>query len=123
RFMGYRNVVDLPIAGERDGHVTLEAPDMRLVGVRKLPLDGKHAAVAMRPEEIAIATEPAASNVIAARVDHVEYGGRDSLVEVVTAGGKRLHLRSSTKVAAGANVYVHVPPERVLVYPSEAGAS
>ncbi|HLX30984.1 MAG TPA: ABC transporter ATP-binding protein [Casimicrobiaceae bacterium] len=121
RFMGYRNVVDLPIAGERDGHVTLEAPDMKLVGVRKLPLDGKRAAVAMRPEEIAIATEPAASNVIAARVDHVEYGGRDSLVEVVTAGGKRLHLRSSTKVAAGANVYVHVPPERVLVYPSEGG--
>ena len=92
---------------------------MQLTGVRKLPLDGKRAAVAIRPEEIAIATEPAATNVIGGRIENVEYGGRDSLVEVVTAAGTRLHVRAGGKLSQGASVFVHVPPDRVLVYPSE----
>jgi hypothetical protein len=28
-------------------------------------------------------------------------------------------VRAGGKVSTGANVFVHVPPERVLVYPSE----
>src|SRR5678815_398881 len=47
RFMGYRNVIDLPIREERGDRVVLEAPDLRLTGVRKLPLDGKRASVAI----------------------------------------------------------------------------
>ena len=120
RFMGYRNVIELRVTSTRDGHVTLEAPDMRLTGVAKMPLDGGRALVAIRPEEIAIANEPAATNVVGGRVDNVEYGGRDSLIELVTPGGTRLHLRAPGKVIPGANVFVHVPPERVLVYPGEA---
>ena len=120
RFMGYRNVIELPVTSARDGHVTLEGPDMRLTGVAKMPLAGGRALVAIRPEEIAIANEPAASNVVGGRVDNVEYGGRDSLIELVTQGGTRLHLRAAAKVSPGANVFVHVPPERVLVYPGEA---
>jgi putative spermidine/putrescine transport system ATP-binding protein len=117
--MGYRNVIELPVTGGRDGRVTLEAPDIKLTGVSKLPLDGQRASVAIRPEEITIATQPAAENVIAGRVDNVEYGGRDSLVDVVTAGGTRLHVRAAGNVSLGANVLVHVAPERVLVYPQE----
>jgi putative spermidine/putrescine transport system ATP-binding protein len=120
RFMGYRNVIEMRVTGERDGQVTLETPDMKLTGMRKLPLDGGRAAVAIRPEEITIATEPAATNVIAGRVDSVEYGGRDSLVELLTTTGTLLHVRATGRVNPGANVFVHVPPERVLVYPSEA---
>jgi putative spermidine/putrescine transport system ATP-binding protein len=120
RFMGYRNVVELAVTGERDGRVTLEAPDMKLTGVRKLPLGGARASVAMRPEEMVLATQPGAENVIAGRVDNVEYGGRDSLIDVVTPGGTRLHVRAPGSVSPGASVLVHVPPERVLVYPQEA---
>jgi len=119
RFMGYRNVIELPVTSERDGRVTLEAPDIKLTGVSRLSLDGQRASVAIRPEEITIATQPAAENVIAGRVDNVEYGGRDSLVDVVTAGGTRLHVRAAGSVSLGANVLVHVSPERVLVYPRE----
>ena len=36
----------------RGDRVTVEAPDIRLTGVRKLPLAGKRAAVAIRPEEM-----------------------------------------------------------------------
>jgi putative spermidine/putrescine transport system ATP-binding protein len=120
RFMGYRNVLDLAVTGERDGRVALEGPDFRLSGTRKLPLDGARAAVAIRPEEITIAGAADGDNVIAGRVDNVEYGGRDSLVDVVTAGGTRLHVRAGTHLQPGASVFVHVPAERVLVYPAEA---
>jgi putative spermidine/putrescine transport system ATP-binding protein len=117
RFMGYRNVLDLDVVEERDGRVVLESRDMRLAGVRKLPLRGKRASVAIRPEEVTIGAGPARENVIAGRVDNVEYGGRDSLVDVVTAGGTRLHVRAPVDIVPGASVHVHVPAERALVYP------
>jgi putative spermidine/putrescine transport system ATP-binding protein len=119
RFMGYRNVIELPVEGERDGRVTLASGDIRLSGVRKLPLSGTHAMVAIRPEEISLAAPGAHANVIAGRVDNVEYGGRDSLLEIVTPNGTRLHVRAPGRFDAGASVFVHVPPERALVYPQE----
>jgi putative spermidine/putrescine transport system ATP-binding protein len=52
-------------------------------------------------------------------VDNVEYCGRDSLLDVVTAGGTKLHVRAAGAIALGDTVRVHVPVERVLVYPTE----
>ena len=118
--MGYRNVIELPVEGERAGRVTLASDDIRLAGVRKLPLPGNRAMVAIRPEEISIAPPGTSENVIAGRVDNVEYGGRDSLFEIVTPRGTRLHVRATGRFDTGANVSVHVPPERALVYPQEA---
>ena len=61
RFMGYRNVLH---ARRRRASAAIasrvEAPDIRLTGVRKLPLAGKRAAVAIRPEEMTIVSVPAA---------------------------------------------------------------
>jgi putative spermidine/putrescine transport system ATP-binding protein len=119
RFMGYRNVMELPVAAERDGHVVLRAGDGELRGVRKLPLDGARAMVAIRPEEITLAGSRDDDNVMTGRVDNVEYGGRDSLVEIVTRDGTRLHVRAPGRFEPGAQVFVRVPPERVLVYPRE----
>src|SRR3954462_190934 len=83
RFMGYRNVLHAGVVEESGDRVRIEAPDVKLTGVKKLPLSGPRVSVAIRPEEMTIATAPAAENVIAGRVDNVEYGGRDSLVDVV----------------------------------------
>ncbi len=119
RFMGYRNVVDLDVAGE-DGHrVTLSGPDVRLTGTRKLPLSNKRAAVAFRPEEGILVDEAAAPNTISGRVTNVEYGGRDSLVDVKTPAGMVLHVRSAREVRPGDVAHVHVPVERALVYPPD----
>jgi ABC-type sugar transport system ATPase subunit len=117
--MGYRNVMELPVAAERDGHVVLRAGDSELRGVRKLPLDGARAMVAIRPEEITLAASRDDDNVMTGRVDNVEYGGRDSLVEIVTHDGTRLHVRAPGRFESGAEVFIRVPPERVLVYPRE----
>jgi putative spermidine/putrescine transport system ATP-binding protein len=117
RFMGYRNVVEFGIEREEGQRVVLARNGVRLTGTRKQSLANGPAFVAMRPEEIAVGEGPSGSNTLAGRVDIVEYGGRDSLVDVVTADGTRLHVRTHVPVAVGDSIRVHVAPERALVYP------
>jgi putative spermidine/putrescine transport system ATP-binding protein len=117
RFMGYRNVFEMDVLREEGSRVDLSDPDMRLTGVRKEAGTGQRAMVAIRPEEIALGEGAGSRNTIVARVDNVEYCGRDSLVDVVTASGTRLHVRSTASPALGDIVRLHVPAERVLVYP------
>ena len=92
-------------------------PDIALTGVRKQPLNGGRAAVAIRPDDIVVGANAGAVNVVAARVENVEYGGRDSLLDVVTPSGTLLHVRGPVTTARGDSVRVHVPVERALVYP------
>jgi putative spermidine/putrescine transport system ATP-binding protein len=120
RFMGYRNVLELAMEGEHDGRVTLAGPDIRLTGTRKQPLTGGKASVAIRPEEITVGEGPGGINTIAGRVENVEYCGRDSLLDIVTASGAMLHVRAAGHVAMGDTLRVHVPVERALVYPSDS---
>jgi putative spermidine/putrescine transport system ATP-binding protein len=119
RFMGYRNVLGLDIEREDGDRVTLASGDIRLTGLRKQPLADRRACVAMRPEELVIGEGPGGANTIVGRVDNVEYGGRDSLVDVVTRSGAVLHVRSHAPVTLGEEIRVHVPAERALVYPAD----
>jgi putative spermidine/putrescine transport system ATP-binding protein len=116
-FMGYRNVLELAVEREEGDRVTLAGPDARLIGTRKLPLAGGRAIVAMRPEEVVLGEGPGGANTIPVRVDGVEYCGRDSLLDLATASGTRLHVRTTGRYAPGDNVHIHVPVERALVYP------
>jgi putative spermidine/putrescine transport system ATP-binding protein len=118
RFMGYRNVLELDVTADEGGRVRVAGPDMKLTGLAKQPIKGKRAAVAIRPEEIEVGNG-AAENVIAGRVDHVEYGGRDALLDIVTASGVLLHARGAVTIKRGDSVSVHVPVERTLIYPAE----
>jgi len=120
RFMGYRNVLELAVEREEGERIFLEGSDMGLVGVRKQPLNGAHAAVAIRPEEIYVGEGPAGLNTISAKVENVEYSGRDSLLDVVTPSGTLLHVRGPVTTKLGDAVRVHVPVERALVYPVES---
>jgi putative spermidine/putrescine transport system ATP-binding protein len=120
RFMGYRNVLELAVEREENGRVMLAGADMRLTGVRKQPLAGGRACVAIRPEEIVVGEAPDGINTIAGRVDNVEYCGRDSLLDVVMPSGTMLHVRAGSHVAMGEELRLHVPVERALVYPSGA---
>jgi len=117
RFMGYRNVVEFGVEREDGQRVVLARNGLRLTGTRKQSLAKGPAYVAMRPEEIVVGEGPDGSNMLAGRVDIVEYGGRDSLVDVVTADGTRLHVRTHIPVAVGDSVRLHVATERALVYP------
>src|SRR5947209_2638412 len=83
RFMGYRNVIELT-AGARDGgRIALEGLGLNLEGIVKQD-PGSMAAVAIRPEDLRVGSGP---NTITGRVENVEYGGHDSLVDVTTGQG------------------------------------
>ena len=119
RFMGYRNVIELPVEGEAGDRVTLAGSGIRLEGVLKQPLAGGRGCVAIRPEEIIVGEAAGGVNTIAGRVDNVEYCGRDSLVDFLAPDGTRLHVRTAARISVGDAVSVHVPVERALVYPAD----
>jgi putative spermidine/putrescine transport system ATP-binding protein len=115
RFMGYRNVLDLKVEDTRGDGVVVSGNGVRLSGTIKQPLDSARAWAAIRPEEITAGASGV--NLIEGTIDNVEYGGRDSLIDVRTASGLVLHARAPGKPTPGEAVRLTVPPERVLVYP------
>ena len=73
--------------------------------------------IAIRPEDLSVgSTGP---NVIPGKVENVEYGGHDSLIDVSAGPGVLLHVRTSERVHVGEQVKLTVAPDRVLVYPGE----
>jgi len=116
RFMGYRNVLDLAIVRQDGERVVLAGAGLTLTGVRKQPLPGPTARVAIRPEEITVGEAGDGPNTISGRVDSVEYCGRDSLLDLVIEGGMRLHVRAADGVRPGDTLAVTVRPERALIY-------
>jgi len=109
RFMGYRN--ELPVTVEHaQGKDVMVSGGLR--GTAMSPLTpGTRARAAIRPEDLSIGNGP-----LQGRVDNIEYGGRDSLVDVVTAEGVRLHVRSAAPVRPGENVSLAFSSARLLVY-------
>jgi putative spermidine/putrescine transport system ATP-binding protein len=116
RFMGYRNVVELGVSSRSGSQVTLDGSGLRLEGVATQDPGDAKATVAIRPEDLSVGN--AGPNVISGQVENVEYGGRDSLIDV-RAGKVLLHARSSARVKLGEQVSLTVSPQRVLVYPAE----
>jgi putative spermidine/putrescine transport system ATP-binding protein len=116
RFMGYRNVFDLD-AGPRNGaSVTLNGRGLALQGTAKQDLSGGRATVAIRPEDISVGS---GANTISGKVESVEYGGRDSLIDVRAGDNVLLHARTAERVKVGDTVTLTVAPARVLAYPAE----
>ena len=60
--------------------------------------------------------------VLEGRVVNSEYGGRDSLLDVIVGDDVVLHARTAERRQPGDLVKLTVAPDRVLVYPSEGGA-
>jgi putative spermidine/putrescine transport system ATP-binding protein len=111
RFMGYRNELAATVEHVAGDEIMLSGG---LRGRAMAPLAvGAHARAAIRPEDLALGAGP-----LAGRVDNVEYGGRDSLIDVVLADGTRLHVRSSQPAQAGEQVGITFSPRRLLVYPA-----
>jgi putative spermidine/putrescine transport system ATP-binding protein len=122
RFMGYRNELVLDVAAQDGKTAHLTGPGVNLTGLPKASLRGR-AAVSIRPEEFSICApgeQPA--NSITARVESVEYYGRESLFMLRTQDQTRLFVRAPGNAVPGDNLTVSVPHERVLAYPAEQAA-
>jgi putative spermidine/putrescine transport system ATP-binding protein len=90
--------------------------------VPKAPLR-RRAAVSIRPEEFCIcAPGERPANSITARVESVEYYGRESLFMLRTQDQTRLFVRAPGNASPGDDLTVSIPHERVLAYPAEQAA-
>jgi len=118
-FMGFRNLLQVTVSAvDKDG-VLVEGHGLKL---RASPMgevgSGDSVAAGVRPEDLVIGAQPSdGPNVIRATVEVVEYQGREMAVEVRTAEGLRLHVRSEERLTPGAGVTLSVAPERLLVFP------
>ena len=116
RFMGYRNVLRLALKSRNGDEVTLEGAGLKLNGTAKQSFNGTSVEAAIRPEDISIGS--IGPNLIDGIVRNVEYGGRDSLIDVA-AGDVVLYARTGERVKVGDRVTLTVPVARVLVYAPE----
>jgi len=119
-FMGYRNLLEMTATDVSGGRVTMEGGGMRLVGTASGDgvLPGK-VVVAFRPDDVRIVDPTVAGNVIAARVELVEYQGKELAVESRTAADQVLHVTTPQRVARGDDVTLTIDAERVLVFPGD----
>jgi putative spermidine/putrescine transport system ATP-binding protein len=120
-FMGFRNMIELTVAQVSGDEVVLEGEGLKLVGTAMSPVEaGATVVAAVRPEDVLV-VEGDGQNRIAATVDVVEYQGRELAVEARTGTGRALHLRTDQRLAPEDRVSLAVEPQRLLVYPKEAG--
>jgi putative spermidine/putrescine transport system ATP-binding protein len=120
-FMGYRNILPMRVTAERgpdSDELVVEGSGLRLRGT---PIGeivpGEPAMAAVRPDDLRLTT-PDDPHGLSARVEVVEYSGRDSLVEVSVGAGLRLRLRTTDRPAPATTVTVTVDPSRLLVFPA-----
>ncbi|MFS8138790.1 MAG: ABC transporter ATP-binding protein, partial [Thermomonas sp.] len=116
RFMGYRNELRLSCSGTGDtGHFTGAGIQLSTADAASTAAFGE-AIVCMRPDDLYFCDLATTGNRIEARVDGVEYYGKESLFMLSTQGGASLFVRSVGSAKAGDAVVLSVKPERVLVY-------
>ncbi len=110
----------LDVEREEGDRVMLSGPDFALTGVRKQPLGGGRAAVAIRPEEISMGDAPGGVNtIVAARRQRRIRRARLAARRRDAVGNGAARARHRSRIALGDTVRVHVPVERALVYPGE----
>jgi len=112
RFIGASNIIK-GVARD-DTHLTFADTTLRVVGAKLAA--GQSAAVAIRQHDIQLATEPPQDrqNAFKARVLRQVFLGasRDYLVEAADGTTLRIVTAPHNLVAAGAEVWLTLPPER-----------
>lgn len=116
-FMGYRNMLELDLVEVAGAHAVLAGEGLRLVGINHADVSSERAVAAIRPDDLVVAD--ADENALEVTVEVVEYHGREQAVQARSGSGQTVHFRTEKRVAAGDNVRLCVPRERVLVFPQE----
>jgi putative spermidine/putrescine transport system ATP-binding protein len=119
-FMGYRNLLRLPIMEMTNGmaEVSIEQASLRGQPMGAAGV-GDMAVAAIRPDDLT----PRVGGPIRATVNSAEYRGRDFYGIATTTGGQELFFRSEFRVAVGETLDLGADPQRVLIYPGEARPS
>ena len=135
-FMGYRNLLRLTVASVSADAVVVEGEGLRLAATPVGSLTaGEPVVVGIRPEDLVVldgagevegadhgsASTPNGTNQIRAHVEVVEYQGRDLAMDVLTADGIRLHVRTQMRLAPGDALVLSVTVDHVRAFPDDRG--
>ncbi|MCU4186891.1 ABC transporter ATP-binding protein [Acidiferrimicrobium sp. IK] len=120
-FMGYRNLIELPVS-RRDGErVTVGGGSIQLEGTARDDLPSGRAVAAIRPEDLVVSET--GENRFDVVVEVVEYHGREQSVQGRLPSGEPVYFRTEARLAPGDRAPLAVAAGRVLIYPADgAGA-
>ncbi len=120
-FMGFRNFFPTQVAAVGpDRDVEAAGNGMKIRGkTRHTFAPGASVVAAIRPNDVVVGGDAASPNAFRAKVDIVEYLGREDEVIVTMETGGRLWVQTAVRLAPGENVTVILPPERVIFLPAE----
>jgi len=120
-FMGFRNFFPTQVvAVGPDREMEAVGNGMKIRGKTRHPFaPGASVVAAIRPNDVVVGGDAAGPNAFRAKVDIVEYLGREDEVIVTLESGGRLWVQTAVRLAPGENVTVVLPPERVIFLPPE----
>ena len=120
-FMGFRNFFPTQVvAVGPDRDVQAAGNGMKIRGkTRHTFAPGASVVAAIRPNDVMIGGDAASPNAFRAKVDIVEYLGREDEVIVTMETGGRLWVQTAARLTPGENVTVVLPPDRVIFLPPE----
>jgi putative spermidine/putrescine transport system ATP-binding protein len=120
-FMGFRNFFPTKVVAlGPDRDVEAAGSGMTIRGKTRYPFaPGTSVVAAIRPDDVVVGGDAAGPNAFRAKVDIVEYLGREDEAIVTLAAGGRLWVRTVARVTPGENVTVVLPPDRVIFLPTE----
>jgi putative spermidine/putrescine transport system ATP-binding protein len=120
-FMGFRNFFPTQVvAVGPDRDVEAAGNGMKIRGKTQYTFaPGASVVAAIRPNDVVVGGDAASPNAFRAKVDIVEYLGREDEVIVTMETGGRLWVQTAVRLAPGENVTVVLPPERVIFLPAE----
>jgi len=124
-FMGFRNFFPAKIDKvSGPGVYEAEGGGLKLRGSARHPFaPGADAVAAIRPDDILVGAGASGPNVFRAKVDIVEYLGREDEAVMTLETGSRVYVRTPTRIAAGDLVTLTLPPERMIFLPPDGGAA
>jgi len=142
-FMGFKNIWPAKITGvKEDGEemeITVNINGISMISKDKFPcscadIERKNNLIeafknkeevftAIRPEDILMGESPSSANRMMCRVVIVEYLGQMSQVSAIHENRTRIDLRTGTHVRENETISLGIPPDKVLVFPTQRGSS
>jgi putative spermidine/putrescine transport system ATP-binding protein len=120
-FMGFRNFFPIQVVAlGPDTDVEATGNGMKIRGkTRHTFAPGASVVAAIRPDDVVVGGDARTPNAFRAKVDIVEYLGREDEAILTLEVGGRLWVRTAARLVPGENVTVVFPPDRVIFLPPE----
>ncbi|MFI5342255.1 MAG: ABC transporter ATP-binding protein [Candidatus Methylomirabilales bacterium] len=120
-FMGFRNFFPTQVVAlGPDRGVEAAGSGMKIRGKTRHPFaPGASVVAAIRPDDVVVGGDAGTPNAFRAKVDIVEYLGREHEAIMTLEAGGRLFVRTAAQVTPGENVTVALPPDQVIFLPAE----